>query len=273
MAEYPDLSAWVGKTERREDVATPALVARLAATLDHDGRHWTASHVPPLGHWLCFLPDAAQSALDIDGHPRRGGFLPPVPLPRRMWAGSRVRFLGPLPIGAPLHRVSTIASIAEKTGRSGRMVFVTVEHVIASGGDRLIVEEQDLVYREAPGAGSAPPAGQPMPDATDWQASLVPDAPLLFRYSALTFNAHRIHYDLAYATEDEGHAGLVVQGPLAATLLLDRHLQHGGKMPHTFRFRALLPLIAGDRLTLAGSGNLLWAGNGQGLTAMQAEIS
>lgn len=268
----PDLSAWIGRTETREDIATPGLVARLAATLDHDGAHWPAGALPPLGHWLCFLPDAAQSTLDADGHPARGGFLPPVTLPRRMWAGSRVRFLAPVPLGAPQVRTSTIAAVTEKVGRSGRMVFVTIAHAVSVEGTVTIHEEQDLVYREAPIA-AAPPAPGERPEAEpEWQAARVPDETLLFRYSALTFNAHRIHYDRDYATRAEGHAGLVVQGPLAATMLLDAFLQRQPGPVRAFDFRAQRPLIAGRPLTLAGAGAALWACDDGGLIAVPASI-
>lgn len=268
-----DLSAWHGRTEIREDIATPGLVARLAATLDHDGSHWAADTLPPLGHWLCFLPDASQSMLDLDGHQRRGDFLPPVPLPRRMWAGSRICFLAAVPLGISLRRVSTIVSVTEKTGRSGRMVFVTIRHQVNAGGQSLIVEEQDLVYREAPVASAAVVTGELPEMEPQWQASLIPDAKLLFRYSALTFNAHRIHYDLVYATQEEGHAGLVVQGPLTATLLLDKFLQQRPQPINCFNFRAQIPLIAENIVTLAATGNSLWASNANGRVAMHAEIT
>jgi 3-methylfumaryl-CoA hydratase len=270
--ESPDLSAWIGRTETLADMATPGLVARLAATLDHDGAYWPKDALPPLGHWLCFLPDAAQSALDIDGHPKRGDFLPPIQLPRRMWAGSRVHFLASIPLGVSLRRVSTIGSVTEKTGRSGRMVFVTIRHEIDAGGPSLVREEQDLVYREATVPGADTPTGELPTDKPDWQASFIPDARLLFRYSALTFNAHRIHYDFPYATLHEGHAGLVVHGPLTATLLLDRYLQHRPEPINSFNFRAQLPLIAEQCLALAGVGNSLWACNADGRVAMRAEI-
>jgi 3-methylfumaryl-CoA hydratase len=273
ISDAPDLSAWIGRTETREDIATPGVVARLAATLDHDGAHWAPDALPPLGHWLCFLPDAAQSALDVDGHPRRGGFLPPVPLPRRMWAGSRVRFLAAVPLGKTLRRVSRIASVTEKSGRSGNMVFVTVVHQVDAGGPTLVHEEQDLVYREAPSPGSTPSIGEPSVGQPEWQASLTPDPALLFRYSALTFNTHRIHYDLPYATQEEGHAGLIVHGPLTATLLLDGLLRRQPRHLQSFSFRALMPLIAGQTMTLAGYGEQLWATGPDGRVAMRAEIT
>jgi 3-methylfumaryl-CoA hydratase len=267
-----DLSAWIGREEIRLDIATPALVHRLAATLDHDGSHWPPGVLPPLGHWLCFLPDALRSQLDQDGHPKRGGFLPPVPLPRRMWAGSRVDFVAPIPLGVTLRRRSTIASVAEKQGRSGPMLFVTARHEVLVGDRVAIREEQDLVYREAPTPGSPPPAREAPLVKPDWTDTLLPDATLLFRYSALTFNAHRIHYDLGYATAGEGHAGLVVQGPLAATLLLDRALRERPGRINSFRFRAQRPLIAGRRLTLCGAGGALWACDADGALAMTADL-
>ena len=276
-----DYSAWVGRSETREDVATAAPLAGLAALLDHDASPWAPGMVPPLGHWLYFLPTARQSAIGEDGHPRRDehGLLPPVPLPRRMWAGSRIDFLAPVPVGAALTRVTTIDAIKPKRGRGGDLLFVTLRHEISADGAPAIREEQDIVFREAAGATSAPaaaPAAVVAPEPADAVRSITPDPVLLFRYSALTFNAHRIHYDRDYAQGVEGYAGLVVHGPLIATLLMDHGLR-AGLIPRTFAFRAEAPLVDGAPfdlcLTHGGDGAHLWARDAAGRTAMRANLA
>lgn len=275
MEEY---SAWIGRSETRHDIATAAPLVGLAALLDHDAA--PPATVPPLGHWLYFLPDARQSAIGDDGHPRRaeGGLLPPVPLPRRMWAGGRVEFLAPIAVGAKLTRVTTIAAIRAKRGASGDLLFVTLQHEIAADGDPAIREEQDLVYRAAATASTAPSTPPAEPEPADAVRRVTADPVLLFRYSALTFNAHRIHYDRDYARDVEGYAGLVVHGPLIATLLLD----HAGRelpglTPRHFSFRAEAPLIDGAPfdlcLTRESSGARLWARDSGGRTTMRAEVT
>ncbi|ATE63680.1 FAS1-like dehydratase domain-containing protein [Rhizorhabdus dicambivorans] len=263
-----ELDAYVGRTETARDTADAERIRLLAATLDHGGQPWKAGMLPPLGHWLCFRPDAPQSALGADGHPARSdtSFLPNVDLPRRMWAGSRVRFLNDIPLGAAMTRTSTIRSAVHKQGRSGAMVFVTVEHSIAAGdGGPAIVEEQDIVYRDAPTPGAPLPRGEEADIAADAAVRrIAPDSVLLFRYSALTFNAHRIHYDRDYTVREEGYPGLVVQGPLLATLLMDHHLrEHGPDRIGGFEFRAMSPLIEGDAIDLV-------AAHGDGETRLQA---
>lgn len=223
-------------------------VQALSDLLDYPAPPWRAGILPPLAHWLAFPPAARQSDLGRDGHPRRTDH---PDLPRRMWAGSRVRFLADVAVDAPLRRATEIVSQVEKTGRSGRMLFVTLRHDISSGGAPAIVEEQDLVYRAMPVPAAAPLPVDPLPYATD-DATIVPDAAMLFRFSALTYNAHRIHYDLPYARDVEGYRGLVVHGPLIATLLIDRLRRHRpGATPASFAFRAVAPLIAGERITFS----------------------
>jgi 3-methylfumaryl-CoA hydratase len=277
-----DFSAWVGRSETRQDSASTAPLAGLAALLDHDISPWTPDTVPPLAHWLYFLPDARQSAIGEDGHPRRDdqGLLPPLPLPRRMWAGSRVEFLSPIAIGAALTRISTIAAIRPKRGASGDLLFVTLRHEIAAEGIGAICEEQDLVYRAPAAAAATPAAPTPVPAAehADALRSISPDPVLLFRYSALTFNAHRIHYDRDYARDVEGYAGLVVQGPLIATLLMDHYLRTTrGVTPSRFVFRAEAPLIDGAPFDLClaheSNGARLWARDGAGRITMRAEVT
>jgi 3-methylfumaryl-CoA hydratase len=251
--------AWIGREERRDDRIDAGLVARWCATLDRD---LPDQDTAPQGlHWCLGLPDAATAALGPDGHPRRDdnphAFLPPVPLPRRMWASSAVQFHAALPIGAEVVRTSRIAAITTKQGGSGTLVFVDVAHETHHGDTLLVSETQSLVYRAAAPAGSPPIPPLPGParfDAAAWTLvrTVDPSPPLLFRYSALTFNSHRIHYDLPYATGEEGYRGLVVHGPLTASLLLDLARRHlGGNRLTTFRFRGLSPAVAGEPLHLA----------------------
>jgi len=278
-----DYSAWVGRSETREDIATAAPLAGLAALLDHDISPWLPGTVPPLAHWLYFLPDARQSAIGEDGHPRRDstGLLPPVPLPRRMWAGSRIEFLSPMAIDAALTRVTTIDAIKPKRGASGDLLFVTLRHDIAADGIAAIREEQDIVFREPaptiPATAASPIAPQDAEPA-DVVRSISPDPVLLFRYSALTFNAHRIHYDRDYARNVEGYAGLVVHGPLIATLLMDHFLRSApDAAPRHFSFRAEAPLLDGAPFDLClaqdGDATRLWACDAAGRTTMRAAVA
>jgi 3-methylfumaryl-CoA hydratase len=271
---------WVGRQEVARDVITPGPFAALAATLDRDpSRPAPGTPLPPLWHWLYFLPAHRRSELGPDGHARRGGFLPPVALPRRMWAGGRFEFAAPLRIGDAVTRLSTIERVAEKTGRTGPLVFVTVRHEFTRDGDArpAVVERHDIVYREAPRPEEPPSPPRPAPEASAWRIDWVPDDVLLFRYSALTFNGHRIHYDRRYATEVEGYPGLVVHGPLVATLLLDLVRTHRPEADiEAFEFRAVRPLfdiapfvVCGEPAD-GGRGLRLWARDAQGLLAMEA---
>lgn len=275
-----DFSAWIGRSETRHDVAAAAPLAGLAALLDHDPA--APVTVPPLGHWLYFLPDARQSAIGEDGHPRRNdaSLLPPVPLPRRMWAGGRIDFLAPIAVGAALVRTTTIDTIAAKRGASGDLLFVTLRHNIFADGIAAIREEQDLVYRAAATAASAPPRIDPVesePEPADAVRRVMPDPVILFRYSALTFNAHRIHYDRGYAQDVEGYGGLVVHGPLIATLLVDHALREmRGHTPRHFRFRAEAPLtdVSPFDLCMArqDDGVRLWSRDTAGRVTMRAAM-
>lgn len=255
-------SAWIGSTERRTDRVDASLAARWLAMLD---RSAPADGTMPQGfHWCLCTPDTPTASLGTDGHARRDesadSFLPPVPFPRRMWASSRIDFLAPLALSAPLERRSTVTAISEKAGGSGNLVFVDIAHETLCDGALAVREVQTVVYREAAPAGSAPvppPTGDAAFDPTPWQAHrmVVPDTPLLFRYSALTFNSHRIHYDLAYATQEEGYRGLVVHGPLTATLLLDlAQAELGDNALKSFAFRGLSPAICAEPLHLAMRG-------------------
>ncbi len=276
---FDHLKDWIGRVELRTDLAAAAPLAGLAATLDHDALPWTAGELPPLSHWLHFLPRAPQREIAQDGHPRTGGFLPPVPLPRRMWAGGDLRFLAPIPVGAEMRRTSTIEAVEHKAGRSGDMVFVSVLHEIATETGIAVRERQDIVYREAAKLGEAPPpAASDPPPAADWSRTVTPDPVQLFRYSALTFNGHRIHYDRPYCREVEGYPGLVVHGPLTATLLMDLVLCNAGRRRvEGFRFRARRPLFdtAPFRLGAAdrGGGRIeAWAAGPDGQAAITAEL-
>ena len=268
--------AWVGRTEEIDDLAAASPLEGLAALLDHEVSPWRPGEVPPLGHWLSFLPRARQSQIGVDGHPRRGGFLPPIELPRRMWAGGRLTFHGAIPVGAPITRRSTILAVAPKTGASGEMVFVTVQHDVIVDGAVAVSEQQDIVYREAP-KGPAPADG-PAPERrpADATRTVTPDPVMLFRYSALTFNSHRIHYDRDYARNEEGYPGLVVHGPLLATLLIDHLLrERPGVRIAKFDFRAQRPLFdtAPFQLCLKDreGGCDLWSQDMDGRVATQAK--
>jgi len=271
------LRAWVGRTEAADDVVTPFPVAAMSATLDRDDQPpRNGDPLPALWHWLYFLPLYRHSEAGPDGHARRGGFLPPVSLPRRMWAGSRVQFRRPLRVGEPIRRVSTIADVSHKSGRSGDLVFVVVRHEVSGSGEVAISEEHDIVYREAPrsGAPAAAPA-TPAPADASWQRVVHPDPLLLFRYSALTFNGHRIHYDRTYVTEVEGYPGLVVHGPLLATLMLDLLRRERPEASiATFRFRALRPVFDTAPFTVCGAPHpdtkeiVLWVRGADGAHAM-----
>lgn len=249
-----DPQSYVGRREVLRDWSDADRFARLAATLDHVSPPWAPGMVPPLGHWLCFLPRAVQSAIGVDGHPARtdDGLLPNVDLPRRMWAGSRVQFLADVPLDTAIVRTSTLTAATPKQGRSGNMLFVTVRHEVAvEGGAPAIVEEQDIVYREASPAGTPVQRSAVDPGEADPHVrAITPDPVLLFRYSALTFNAHRIHYDRDYAREEEGYPGLVVHGPLIATLMLDHLLRVEKKRVLSYSFRASAPAFDGEVLQL-----------------------
>ncbi len=274
MIDNAHLQGWVGRTEESREVIAPAHAARMAALLSRDAPG-KGKALPPLWHWTFFTPQAPQSQLGSDGHPRLGGFLPPVPLPRRMWAGGRLAFHAPIHVGEEVTRVSEILSVTEKSGRHGALVFVTLGHRLSTGAGLAIEEQQDIVYR-APSTTMQPAPVADIAQA-DWRDPLDPDPVLLFRYSALTFNAHRIHYDLPYATGKENYPGLVVQGPLTATLLLDAFTHHTAQLPRSFSFRGQAPLFAGGRMQICGrstaEGHDLWAEGPGGYTGMIAQVT
>jgi 3-methylfumaryl-CoA hydratase len=267
--------AWVGRAETATETVAEFPASALAATLDREAPGDGTQ--PPAWHWLYFNARARRAELGSDGHPRKGGLLPPVPLPRRMWAGSRIRFERTPRIGQTVSRTSTIADVSAKEGRSGPLIFITVEHRVHDGDGDLLTETQDIVYRDHPRADEVRPAPRPAYGDAAWQRVIVPDPVLLFRFSALTFNGHRIHYDRDYAVGVEGYLGLVVHGPLVATLLLDL-VVHAlpGAVLHSFTFRAVRPLFDAGPFRVCGrpeqdAGALrLWAEDAQGCLAMDA---
>jgi len=274
---------WIGNSESRTDTLTAAPIAAMAATLDKAPMQISAGTVvPALWHWLYFLPAAAQSELAADGHPRKGDFLPPIDLPRRMWAGSRLQFHQALRVGESITRISTIKSIKLKRGRSGQLAFVCVGHQISGERGLSIYEEHDIVYRENAAANANPASttsssGKLAPAQAEFGKTISPDPVLLFRYSALTFNGHRIHYDRDYANKVEGYPGLVVHGPLLASLLVDLIVENlpdynlGG-----FEFRAIQPVFDLNDFKVCGTRPdndgvvKVWIQNHEGMLCMEA---
>jgi 3-methylfumaryl-CoA hydratase len=275
------LRAWVGRSETVEDLAAPFPVRALAATLDADDAAPRAGDpLPPLWHWLYFLEVTPMSGVGPDGHAKRGEFLPPVPLPRRMWAGSRFSFDGePIRIGEAITRTSTIKSVEAKSGSTGEMVFVTVSHKVSGKSGPSLTEEHDIVYREAAKPGEAPRPPKPAPTDATWSKTIDGSPVLLFRFSALTFNSHRIHYDLPYVTGEEGYPGLIVHGPLLGMVQIElARRSNPGRVPATFEFRALSPVFAGSPFTVHGrretDGTVsTWIANSTGGLAQQGKAT
>ncbi|MFB9126075.1 acyl-CoA dehydrogenase [Paraburkholderia dipogonis] len=279
-SQFPHLREWIGQSETVVDEITRAPVRAMNATLDYPEQEIpVGTPLPPLWHWLYFLPAHRQSDLGPDGHARRGGFLPPVPLQRRMWAGSQFEFHAPLQVGDSVRRVSTIDDVTVKEGRTGILVFVKVRHDIFREGyaESAITEFHDLVYRDVKRPGDVEPAPTAARTDAPWQRIVEPDDVLLFRYSALTFNGHRIHYDRDYATKEEGYPGLVVHGPLISTLLIDLvRRQAPDREIASFKFKAVRPTFDGKPFSLNGAlsedGRTveLWAADHEGWLTMQA---
>lgn len=272
-----DLTQWVGREETRTDRLDQRIVQALAATLDLEPEALIeGAELPPLWHWVYFTPCARRRDIGTDGHPQRGGFLPPVDLPNRMWAGGRLQFEQPLRVGEAVTRQSRIARCERKDGRHGELVFVTVEHRVCGERGLALIEEQDIVYRQPTPKGAAL-SGATVEGSAQFRERIHPDPVLLFRYSALTFNAHRIHYDQPYASHEEGYAGLVVQGPLAATLLLETfRARHPEKRVRCFEFRAVGPLFDTPDFEMCGQlqgpdSAALWA-ECQGRLTMKAHV-
>ena len=248
-----DFSDWIGRSEESSDVLEPARSNALLAATGKAGEGQAGDEMPLLHHWLYFWNVQPPAGLGEDGHPAKGGFLPPVPLPRRMWAGGRLKFVKPLVLGDTVHKTSKILDIKEKAGKTGKLVFVTVEHRLAGAGGLAIVEEQDLVYREPAASGSiAPPSIDGAQAQAPWCERIETDTVLLFRYSALTMNGHRIHFDLPYARDEEAYPGLVVHGPLQASLLIDLAARNRTAPISHFTFRGQQPAFAGAPLYICG---------------------
>ena len=275
------LRTWIGKTQECADLIGEFPTRALSATIDRDDPAPQIGDVlPPSAHWLHFLETPRHSELAFDGHAKKGGFLPPVPLPRRMWAGGRIWFPGLLRIGDQATRLSTVKDVSLKEGKTGRLVFVLVEHRIQVEGKDVVVEEHDIVYRDMAPADAPQPAPKPAPEGAEWTRKVLPDEAMLFRYSALIFNAHRIHFDREFTQQDEGYPNLIVHGPLIATLLMDlgaREMAAKGKRMTRFAYRAVRPSFTdGREMTFQGkptgdNSADLWALDQDGWLAMQAD--
>lgn len=272
------LKEWVGKSTEAEDEITAFPVKALSATLDRDdAAPMRGDALAPLWHWLYFLPLYRQSEAGVDGHASRGGFLPPVPLPRRMWAGGRLTFHQPLRVGDVTTKVSTILDVSAKSGRSGSLAFVTVEHKLSGPSGLAITEQHDIVYRESASPNAPAPEKVPAPTDETWSREVATDSLLLFRFSALTFNGHRIHYDQPYVTAEEHYPDLVVHGPLQAVLLLDLVRDNlPDATVKTFTFRGVRPtfvpqpLFVCGKLSDDGKSVSLWIRHADGALAMTA---
>ena len=279
MTETLDLDhlrQWVGRTSEASDIVTAQLVKGLRATLFQEiGEPKAGDAAPFTVHWCLAHPVFPMSMLGPDGHPTRGGFLPPVPLPRRMWAGGELEFLDSLRIGDEVTRTSRIADVTVKSGSTGTLCFVAVEHLVSTPRGTAIRERQDIVYREIGGAQPAAPAkAAPSPRLAQHRETHMSDAVLLFRYSALTFNGHRIHYDHDYVTKVEGYPGLIFHGPLQAAFIVELAAKlRSGKPPKNLSYRGVQPLFAGSEFSINANDNggamELWAANADGQPTMK----
>jgi 3-methylfumaryl-CoA hydratase len=267
------LRQWIGRTQEATDIVTAQLVKGLRATLFQEvGEPKNGEAAPFTAHWCLTQPVFPMSMLGPDGHPTRGGFLPPVPLPRRMWAGGEIEFLEPLRVGDGLTRTSRIADVTVKTGSTGTLCFVAVEHAVTSPRGIAIRERQDIVYREM--TSSQPATAKAPPPKAQHRETHVSDPVLLFRYSALTFNGHRIHYDRDYVTKVEGYPGLIFHGPLQAALIVEMAAKlRGGKAPKKFSYRGVQPLFEGTEFSVNANeidaGLELWTANAEGQPTMK----
>jgi 3-methylfumaryl-CoA hydratase len=285
LQETTSIKDWVGRTQKQEDEVSLSAVRRMAATLDQDPDAYSrGSEIPESWYVILFGPFARQSALAPDGHATTGDFLPPMRDARRMFGGRRVRFHRPLCAGDVVERVSTIARVEAKSGRSGPFTLLTVVHEFNTGAGLALTEEQDLVYRPAAtNAGAVTPAGKEQPpqapetEKPEWSRSMAPDTALLFRYSALTFNAHRIHYDLPYTRDVEKYPALVMNGGLTALLLVETARPHLRACIAGYDARAMRPLFVGQSMTFngrrRGEGAELWACGPGGARAYQVNVT
>ncbi|UCH47105.1 MAG: MaoC family dehydratase N-terminal domain-containing protein [Betaproteobacteria bacterium] len=274
------LREWIGRTETRRDHIGATQVGQMYATLDRDEpEQLTNSELPLAWHWMFFAAVARHTDVGPDGHPKRGGFLPPVPLPRRMWAGGRLSYHHALRVGDDIERTSRVTDVVAKQGRTGQMVFVKVEHEISDADGVAIKEEHDIVYRENPKQDEPQPQPRQAPEDETFSREIDPDPVMLFRYSALTFNGHRIHYDRSYVTEVEGYPGLIVHGPLTATFLVEllRDSLPDAQV-RSFSFRAVRPLFDIHRFQVCGrqgdDGRVrLWTRDHEGWLTMEASAT
>jgi 3-methylfumaryl-CoA hydratase len=277
MTEQLDLDhlrQWIGRTDQASDIVTAQLVRGLRATLFMEiGTPKPGDAAPFTTHWCLAQPVYPMSELGPDGHPTRGGFLPPVPLPRRMWAGGELQFFDPLRVGDEVTRSSRISDVAMKTGSTGVLCFVSVEHVVTTSRGTAIRERQDIVYRDILTV-AAPSKPAPPPPIAKHRESHMADPVLLFRYSALTFNGHRIHYDRDYVTKVEGYPGLIFHGPMQAAFIVELAAKlHGGTAPKKFVYRGAQPLFEGSEFSVnandTGDGMELWTANSAGQPTMK----
>ncbi|HWH84076.1 MAG TPA: MaoC family dehydratase N-terminal domain-containing protein [Burkholderiaceae bacterium] len=278
LIDIHDLQRWVGRQAESTQSLDPFPARALAAALDRVDALPADGTLPLPWHWLYFLDTPTSSGTGADGHPTRGGFLPPVPLPRRMWAAGRLRVMAPLVLGQPAYKTSRIASVDLKEGKTGALVFVNLEHTLQQRGMTCLVEEQNIVYRDMPVASAPLPATEAAATDADWETTILPDPVLLFRFSALTYNGHRIHYDRDYAVQHEFYPALVVHGPLLATWLLDllrREVRDA--TVSEFRFRAVRPTFDTDVVRVCGKRDgmqvMLWTANTQGFVGMTARAT
>ena len=268
------LRQWIGRSEEATDIVTAQLVKGLRATLFQEvGEPKKGDAAPFTVHWCLAQPVFPMSMLGPDGHPTRGGFLPPVPLPRRMWAGGEIEFLQPLRVGDESTRTSRIADVQVKTGSTGTLCFVSVEHTVTSPRGVAIRERQDIVYREVTSSQPASAKAPPPPPKAQHRETHVSDPVLLFRYSALTFNGHRIHYDRDYVTKVEGYPGLIFHGPMQAAFMVELAAKlHGGAAPKKFVYRGLQPLFEGEfsvNASETSAGMDVWTANSAGQLTMK----
>jgi 3-methylfumaryl-CoA hydratase len=281
MATGVRLSDWVGRERVVHDVVAGDRLRLLSATLDRDDpAPKSGDPLPPCWHWMFFQEVSPLREAGPDGHPRRGDFLPPIEKPRRMWASCRVGVLDPPRVGEAIERRSRITSVTEKAGKSGGLVFVGLVHEISTPRGLALRDEQEIVYRDLPRPGEVAPVPPRAPEGALWRRVITPDPVLLFRYSALTFNSHRIHYDLRQCREREGYPGLVVHGPLTATLLADLiRRERPAASVSTIHFRAVSPVFDTASFALAGRPGAdgrtasVWAEGPAGALAMSAEVT
>lgn len=269
------LQGWIGREQKDSEVLSAMLVRQFNATFDRTSGTEQEHEAPLLIHLCLAQPTAPMSQLGRDGHPALGDFLPPVPLPRRMWAGGSFTFHSGIRIGEEVTRHSTIVDVQLKEGRSGALCFVTVQHEVSANGRAVLSERQDIVYRDIPAASQGKPNAEPTPAAVGEHSRVVePHPTLLFRYSALTFNGHRIHYDKPFCIDVEGYPGLVVHGPMQATMLCQFAADLRGQAPKTFAFRSLSPIYDNADFTVnaaeEGDALKLWTARTGGPVAMEA---